>query len=143
MRQKYLREMTAKEVQEQFLLPVGRELVRKLPVDSYYFLILFDSSGNCHYLDCKHPDSAEVLRQVATEIQSKGTSLEVSEKTQKIVNTALPVSDTWAAEHRYACRQCGGPARLHPETNHIWGCLNCGYTTASVSVYFVEVGIRQ
>ncbi len=48
------------------------------------------------------------------------------------------VSADWNAEPKYVCRTCGDVARMHPQTNFIWGCLKCGMTTASVCVYFEE-----
>jgi len=55
------------------------------------------------------------------------------------VNQELPVSADWKAEPAYVCVTCGDPARMHPQTNHIWGCLKCGVTTASVAAYFKRV----
>ena len=42
----------------------------------------------------------------------------------------------WAPVPTYVCRTCGSVARSHPQTNHIWGCYPCGYTTAAVASYF-------
>lgn len=39
----------------------------------------------------------------------------------------------WKLIEGYFCRHCGGDARVHPATNHIWGCLNCG---SSASLYW-------
>jgi len=47
-----------------------------------------------------------------------------------------PVNINWQVEPGFNCRTCHQPARVHPYTNRIWGCLTCGFTTASVSVYF-------
>jgi hypothetical protein len=56
---------------------------------------------------------------------------------EPIVNQTLPVDDGWKVEPDYLCRACGNVARLHLKTNHIWGCLQCGTTTASVALAFM------
>lgn len=43
----------------------------------------------------------------------------------------------WREQPAFRCVQCGGNCFLHPHTNQIWGCPSCGFTTASVSIYFV------
>lgn len=48
----------------------------------------------------------------------------------------LPVSDDWEEIPDYVCRECKCKARQHPSLAHIWGCLKCGYTTASVFLMF-------
>lgn len=47
----------------------------------------------------------------------------------------------WRVCGDFECTRCHGPAYLHPYTNEIWGCLNCGFTTASVSTHFRELQI--
>ena len=47
-----------------------------------------------------------------------------------------PVNINWRVEPRFNCRTCHQPARIHPYTDRIWGCLTCGFTTASDSGYF-------
>ena len=48
------------------------------------------------------------------------------------------VKPEWRVIEGYKCGQCGGPARAHPKTNRIWGCLGCDMSTFSVAFYFVE-----
>lgn len=48
----------------------------------------------------------------------------------------IPVAADWKVIPGYLCRSCGDPARRHPETAWIWGCLRCGTTTLSVSIFF-------
>lgn len=49
----------------------------------------------------------------------------------------LKVSDgEWRRNEKYVCRTCGQPSYMHPNTNSIWGCKECGMTTASASIYF-------
>ena len=63
-------------------------------------------------------------------------------KNEPIEFTSMPfepqklVSNEWKAEPGFACRACGDVARMHPDTNFIWGCLTCGITTAAVVAYF-------
>jgi len=45
----------------------------------------------------------------------------------------------WRKSPNFRCKECKDVAHLHPFTNRIWGCKTCGYTTASVSVYFEEI----
>lgn len=56
----------------------------------------------------------------------------------EVINRLLPVATDWKIEDKYLCRTCLCPARVHPQTNMVWGCLNCGYSTASVFMYFGE-----
>ena len=52
------------------------------------------------------------------------------------IDPYLRVSADWKPEPKYVCRECGDAARMHPDTNSIWGCLKCGMTTAAVFYYF-------
>lgn len=52
------------------------------------------------------------------------------------INVNLPASAVWPEIPGYTCRSCGATARAHPQTNQIWGCPACGFTTYSVAVYF-------
>lgn len=54
------------------------------------------------------------------------------------IDKELKVDSTWKINEHFACGVCKSPARLHPQTNSIWGCLPCGYTTASVTHYFYQ-----
>lgn len=56
------------------------------------------------------------------------------------VDATLKVSADWkpVGQGQYRCRSCNDVARLHPQTNDIWGCLKCGYSTASVLAHFAE-----
>lgn len=57
---------------------------------------------------------------------------------------AMTVDDgEWRVCEDFACAACGSPAYLHPYTNWIWGCKRCGFSTYSVSCYFVELPVRQ
>lgn len=58
--------------------------------------------------------------------------------TQDEVN-GMRVNEKWRLDERFVCRRCGSLAYLHPYTNHVWGCLTCRFTAASVSVYFRPV----
>lgn len=49
----------------------------------------------------------------------------------------------WRKYSDFACNKCGGPAYLNPHTNRIWGCMNCKFTTASVSIYFRPRGANN
>lgn len=57
---------------------------------------------------------------------------------QSNIDKEMKVSDTWNVIPYYMCRDCLQPARQHPQTNLIWGCLKCGYTTAAVYQFFVR-----
>lgn len=57
-------------------------------------------------------------------------------KPTEYTNGALPVSEDWEKVVGYCCVSCSGPAREHPKTNLIWGCLDCRLTTAAVAVFF-------
>jgi ribosomal protein L37AE/L43A len=46
------------------------------------------------------------------------------------------VASDWKPDLGFVCRACGDAARMHPQTNFIWGCLTCGMTTAAVGAYF-------
>lgn len=49
----------------------------------------------------------------------------------------LPVDESWEIIPKYLCRQCCEPARRHPTIGEVWGCLPCGFTTASIAVSFI------
>ena len=36
----------------------------------------------------------------------------------------------------FACRACGTKARVHPDSNWLWGCPICRYSTFSPSIHF-------
>lgn len=59
--------------------------------------------------------------------------------TETIIDKTLRVESSWNYIAGYACRACGDIARVHPQTNWIWGCLKCHFTTAAVSVYFAPL----
>lgn len=67
----------------------------------------------------------------------KGSNVGLSDLLSADFNPSLPVDDSWKISPDYMCRACGDPARLHPQTNQIWGCLACGMTTASVAFMFL------
>ncbi len=55
---------------------------------------------------------------------------------------AMKVSEgEWRLSGSFACRCCGKPAYLHPHTNAIWGCKQCGFTTFLISSFFEPVPI--
>lgn len=65
----------------------------------------------------------------------------VMTSTESVVDQSMLVDGTWLAVRddqggAFVCRGCGEQARQHPQTNCIWGCLKCGYTTAAVSSFF-------
>lgn len=55
---------------------------------------------------------------------------------EQAIDPTKRVDETWREIDGYVCALCGSPARVHPQTNYVWGCLACGVSTASVSIYF-------
>ncbi len=45
----------------------------------------------------------------------------------------------WRENPSFVCADCGQTSVMHPYTNQIWGCENCGLSTYSVSVFFRPV----
>lgn len=63
--------------------------------------------------------------------------------TKQEIDEMMVTEEVWRENADYVCTDCMQPSYCHPYTNKIWGCLNCGFSTYSVSVYFVpkqEVG---
>ncbi len=58
------------------------------------------------------------------------------------VDIFLKVNAEWRIITGFVCRACGGPVRSHPQTNDIWGCFTCGYTTAAIYLHFKDVRTR-
>jgi len=52
------------------------------------------------------------------------------------IDVKLPISPSWSLVERHHCKHCGSPARRHPQTFTIWGCLLCGFTTDRTSFHF-------
>ena len=55
------------------------------------------------------------------------------------IDRGLFVGESWKPDEGFVCRQCRSFARMHPQTNHIWGCLECKFTTASVYFSFASI----
>lgn len=55
------------------------------------------------------------------------------------INANLTVNEgDWRQLDDYVCRACGDAAYSHPQTNQIWGCKTCVFSTYSIYVYFKE-----
>lgn len=56
--------------------------------------------------------------------------------TKEEIDEMIVSEGLWRESPDFNCTDCLQPAYYHPYTNHIWGCVNCGFSTYSVSVYF-------
>jgi hypothetical protein len=54
----------------------------------------------------------------------------------KARDVPIGLENGWRQSDEFVCRACGQYALLHPDTNWVWGCENCGFTTASPGVFF-------
>lgn len=56
--------------------------------------------------------------------------------TKQEIDEMVVTEGVWRENVDYICIDCLQPSYCHPYSNKIWGCLNCGFSTYSVSVYF-------
>ena len=88
-----------------------------------------------------HADHDALCAELTTVLSHDPMPLPAPEELSPVDILGMKVTEEgWRCDEEFACRTCGSPALLHPHTNHIWGCLPCGFSTASGFVYFKRRG---
>lgn len=59
------------------------------------------------------------------------------------VNTNLKPTKKWKIKKGMRCRHCKTQARVHPQTEQLWGCTNCGYSSWTLYTLFEKGKPRQ